>query len=122
MTDILDINLIKKKLQEFATSRRWDKFHSPKNICMALTSEVGELNEIFQWLTEKESMEIDKSPRKYNMVKEELADVILYSILISLKLEINIEEAVFDKISKNSHKYPVNLVKGSSKKYNEYNT
>lgn len=122
MTDILDINLIKKKLQEFATCREWNKFHSPKNICMALTSEVGELSEIFQWLTEKESMEIDKNPKQYNMVKEELADVILYSILISLKLKINIAEAVFDKMSKNSHKYPVDLVKGSAKKYNEYKT
>lgn len=87
---------------------------------MALTSEVGELNEIFQWLTEKESIEIHTNQTKYKMVKEEVADIILYCILISLKLEINIEEAVFDKITQNSNKYPVNLVKGSSKKYNEY--
>jgi len=67
------IDLLQEKLRSFSLERDWDKFHSPKNLIMALTGEVGELSEIFQWLSEKESKELDKN--KKSLVEDELADI-----------------------------------------------
>lgn len=109
---------LQQKLAEFAAERDWDQFHSPKNLSMALIVEAAELVEHFQWLTTEESESIDYE--KLQAVKEELADVFLYLLRLSDLLEIDIVAAANDKIQKNEIKYPVDLVKGRSKKYTEY--
>ena len=109
---------IKFKLREFTKERDWDQFHSPKNLSMALSSEVGELLDLLQWKSEKNS-ELDKlSEKELEHIKEELADIFLYLIRIADKLDVNLIEVAEKKIIKNAIKYPVEISKGNSKKYN----
>ncbi len=109
---------IKFKLREFAKERDWDQFHSPKNLSMALSSEVGELLDLLQWKSEKNS-EVDKlSEKELDHIREELADIFLYLIRIADKLDVNLIEVAEKKIIKNGIKYPVKISKGNSKKYN----
>ncbi len=114
----LNLKELSQRLREFADARDWDQFHSPKNLSMALSVEAGELVECFQWLTEEQSS--DLSGNQLNAVVEEIADVQLYLIRLADKLGVDIADAVEKKIEKNGAKYPVDKVKGSSKKYTEY--
>tara|TARA_B100001057_G_C22667745_1_gene878561 strand:+ start:284 stop:634 length:351 start_codon:yes stop_codon:yes gene_type:complete len=112
------VEKIKIKLREFAKERDWDQFHSPKNLSMALSSEVGELLDLLQWKSEKNS-EVDKlSEKELDHIREELADIFLYLIRIADKLDVNLIEVAEKKIIKNGIKYPVKISKGNSKKYN----
>ena len=107
-----------QRLRNFANKRDWDQFHSPKNLSMALIAEAAELIEHFQWLTQDQS---DNLPAdKLKEVEQELADILNYVIRISDKLGIDLIEAANRKIDLNAEKYPVDAVKGSSKKYTEY--
>ena len=106
-----------KKLREFAAERDWEQFHSPKNLSMALSAEVAEIVEIFQWLTEEESYKLNTD--KLEKVKEEIGDVVIYLAMIADKLGINPIEAAWVKISINEVKYPVDKSKGNPMKYNE---
>ena len=110
----MDIKVIQDKLAKFAEERDWDQFHSPKNLVMALTSEVGELNELFQWLTEEKSNNVDNDE-----VRQEIADIFIYLLRLSDKLDIDIEEAVKEKIEINAKKYPIDLAKGNAIKYSK---
>ncbi len=113
----LEIKEIQDKLAKFAEERDWDQFHSPKNLVMALTSEVGELTELFQWLTEGQSSIKDDSS-KTDEIRQEIADIFIYLLRLADKLDINIEEAVREKIEINAKKYPIDLAKGNATKYN----
>lgn len=86
---------------------------------MALTGEVGELSEIFQWMTEADSKNAGIDPRTSQAVKDELADVLLYLVRLSSALRVDLNEAVIQKLHKNAQKYPAEKAKGSNKKYNE---
>jgi dCTP diphosphatase len=109
---------LQQQLQAFADERDWDQFHSPKNLSMALSVEASELVECFQWLTEEQSQNL--SPKQYQAVVDEMADVQVYLLRLATKLDVNILEAVEQKMVKNAAKYPAELVKGSAKKYTEY--
>jgi dCTP diphosphatase len=113
-----ELNALSEKLERFATERDWNQFHTPKNLAMALSVEVAELVEEFQWLTEKESAHL--SAEKLDRVKDEVADVFNYLIRISSKLGIDLIEVARDKIVKNGVKYPVAKAKGNATKYTEF--
>ncbi len=113
----MDLENIKSILYTFSTDRDWEKYHSPKNLVMALSGEVGELNEIFQWLNEEDSYNLPDEVLEHT--KEEIADIAVYLIRICMKLDIDLESAILSKMEKNIQKYPVELCKGSSKKYNQ---
>lgn len=113
-----DLESIRVALKEFVKERDWGQFHSPKNLVMALSVEVSELVECFQWLSEEESYTL--SSKKKSEVMDEIADVQLYLIMLADKLEVDIIKSTKKKINKNSEKYPAEKVKGKSKKYNEY--
>ena len=113
----MDLEKIKKIIGEFASERNWDKYHTPKNLSMALSVESSELVEIFQWLTQEESKNIDS--KDIQSVKDEVADILIYLIRIADKLDIDLEEAVLEKIKKNTKKYPVELSKDNAVKYNK---
>jgi len=106
------------RLRQFASERDWDRFHSPKNLAMALTGEAGELAAEFQWLTESESQELD--PERLIRVQQEAADVLLYLIRLSDKLRFDLLEVANQKIELNARKYPADQVRGSARKYTEY--
>jgi len=109
---------LKAKLQAFADERDWDQFHSPKNLSMALSVEASELVECFQWLTEDQSKNLSLEQRQ--AVIDEMADVQVYLLRLATKFDVNLLDAVEQKMVKNAAKYPADKVKGSSKKYTEY--
>lgn len=113
-----DLKQVAIRLRQFADERDWDQYHSPKNLSMALIVEAAELVEHFQWLTEAESQTL--APDKLNQVAEELADIQIYLVRIADKLGVDLPEAVDRKIQSNAEKYPVEKVRGSAKKYNEF--
>ena len=116
LTDSLEH--FKHQLRKFAAERDWDQFHSPKNLAMALIVEAAELVEHFQWLKEEESTSLP--PDKLAEVEHELADIQIYLIRLADKLNVNLMKAVARKIELNEKKYPADKVRGSSKKYTEY--
>ncbi|MGR6872922.1 nucleotide pyrophosphohydrolase [Pseudomonas sp. HK3] len=109
---------LKRPLQAFADERDWDQFHSPKNLSMALSVEASELVECFQWLTEEQSKNL--TPAQRQAVIDEMADIQVYLVRLATKLDVNILQAVEQKMVKNAAKYPADLVRGSTKKYTEY--
>jgi NTP pyrophosphatase (non-canonical NTP hydrolase) len=113
-----ELEKITETLEQFAIKRDWNQFHSPKNLSMALSVEVAELVEEFQWLTEKQSGELSQD--KLNKVKDELGDIFIYLIRLSSKLGINLLSAANDKILKNEIKYPVEKARGNAKKYTDF--
>ena len=98
-----------KRIIKFNEERDWDQFHSPENLAKSISIEAGELLECFQWNNE---FDIDE-------VKEELADVINYCLLLANKLKLNPKQIVLDKMEKTAKKYPVEKSKGKSTKYNK---
>jgi len=116
-TALIDIASLAARLEQFAAERDWAQFHSPKNLVMALTGEVGELNEIFQWMPEEASREAGRDPQTAQAVQDELADVLLYLVRLSSVLGIDLNTAVQQKLSANALRYPADKVRGSSKKY-----
>lgn len=113
-----ELDQFKVQLRKFAEDRDWNQFHSPKNLSMALIVEAAELVEHFQWLTEEQSNSLEQS--QLEKVQEELADIQIYLIRIADKLNIDLKEVVEKKIVANAKKYPIDKVRGSSKKYTEY--
>ena len=105
------------KLREFAAERHWDQFHSPKNLASALSVEAAELLEHFQWLTEEGSRNLPTEKRE--SVAQEAADVLLYLIQLADKLGIDLISAAERKLEINRLKYPVDAVRGTSRKYTE---
>ncbi len=109
-----EIENIIQELVKFRDERDWAQFHDTKNLATALSIEAAELNELFLWkdLTESESVDKEK-------IKEELADVFAYALLIAQKHNFNVSEIILNKIQLNRLKYPVEKAKGTSKKYSE---
>ena len=107
-----------EQIRAFNKERDWEKFHSPKNLAMALNVEVSEIAEHFQWLKEEESKNL--SPEKLAEIKDEIGDVMIFLLSLSDKLDINVLDAAADKLEKNKKKYPVEKAKGNSLKYSEY--
>jgi dCTP diphosphatase len=112
------LDQLKSRLREFAVVRDWEQFHSPKNLAMALIVEAAELVENFQWLTEEQSAALP--PDKLAEVEQELADIQIYLIRLADRLNIDLEQAVNAKIELNERRYPAEKVRGSAKKYTEF--
>jgi dCTP diphosphatase len=105
MTDrIEDLVSLRDALREFAAARDWRRFHTPKNLAMALIVEAAELVEHFQWATAEESLAL--APDRAALVREEVADVLIYLVEIADVLGIDLIAAARDKIGKNALKYP----------------
>lgn len=114
---LVDVVKLAVSLQRFADDRDWHQFHSPKNLILALTGEVGELCEIFQWMSDADSLSAAKSPEMGQAVKDELADVLMYLVRLSSVLGVDLNEAVTRKLASNGQKYPVDKARSNSKKY-----
>ena len=99
------------RLMKFRDDRDWSQFHTGENFAKSLVIEAGELLEVFQYSDKEKS--VDK-------VKEELADVFMYAMLLADRYHLDIDQIINEKMDSNEKKYPAEMVKGSSKKYNEY--
>ncbi len=103
---------LREMVRTFVDERRWQQFHAPKNLAMALAIEAAELMEHFQWLTVDASRQIGRQPEKLAAVAEELADVLCYVLAMANELDIDLAQAVRDKIEKNALKYPADEYRG----------
>ena len=109
-----DFDELLELLIRFRDERDWAQFHDSRNLALALSIEVAELNELFLWKKDHESESVDRKK-----LKEELADVFAYAIMLAGKHDLNIGEIIREKIEKNRKKYPTDKAKGSAKKYDE---
>ena len=116
----VDVGGLQQAIAQFARERDWEQFHSPKNLAMALTGEVGELVELFQWLSEDASREVARDPARAGRVRDEIADVLIYLVRLAAVLEVDLDEAVRSKLQTNARKYPVEKARGNSKKSTEF--
>ena len=114
----MDLHLIQSRLRKFSEERDWEQFHNPKNITMALSVEVAELVEIFQWSNSGGLDEINDPDTKVQIEKE-IADIFNYLLKLTDMLNIDLEKAALNKIEENDAKYPVEKFKGISKKYSD---
>ncbi|AFM40931.1 putative pyrophosphatase [Desulfosporosinus acidiphilus SJ4] len=99
---------------KFRDDRNWSQYHNPKDLAISLSLEASELLENFQWRTSEEAID-----EKFEDIKDEIADVFIYLILLSDRLGIKLSPVVRDKLLKNEQKYPVSKSYGSRKKYSE---
>ena len=106
---------LRDAMRRFAAERDWDRFHTPKNLAMALSGEAGELIEHFQWLTAEESASLPAPVREE--VALEMADVLLYLVRLGDVLDIDLAEAARRKIAINAGRYPAEQVRGRAVKY-----
>ena len=113
----MSFSKIKLLIREFAEARDWDQFHSPKNLSMALSAEVAEIIEHFQWLTEEQSKNLPQN--KLDEIETELADTLIYLIRLADKLDVDLLVAALKKIEINEQKYPIDKAKGTARKYTE---
>ncbi len=105
-------------LRQFAAERDWKQFHTPKNLAAALSVEAAELLEPFQWLVNGEKEELGEARLKD--VRFEMADVLAYLIQLADRLDVDLYQALIEKIELNRLKYPVELSRGDPRKYSEY--
>lgn len=112
-----DLEKLQKKVIAFRDARDWKQFHNPKDLTLSLVLEVSELLEHFQWKNTDEFQKHLASSRQE--VSDEIADIFNYLLLISYELEIDLADALRQKLAKNDAKYPVEKAKGNHKKYTE---
>jgi dCTP diphosphatase len=119
MTKSLDLQKLYDSQRRFVKERDWEKFHTPKNLAMALAGEAGELLELFQWLTAEQSASIMDDARKAEAVRHELSDLLYYLLRLSDVLKVDLEEAFWEKQKLNESRYPAEKVRGTARKYTE---
>ena len=112
------IDYCKKLVKKFCEDRDWDQFHNPKELAIGISTEANELLQIFRFKSEIE-MAAMLNGEKRKKIEEELADVFYFVLRFSQMYEIDLYNTLVNKIDKNNQKYPVDLVKGNNKKYNE---
>ncbi|HKO78898.1 MAG TPA: nucleotide pyrophosphohydrolase [Chitinophagaceae bacterium] len=106
------IEMILSEIVKFRNERDWEQFHNSKDLALAISIEAAELNELFLWKSAEE-VDIEK-------LKNELADVFTFSLLLAHKHNLDIKDIISDKLKSNALKYPVDKAKGTAKKYNEF--
>jgi NTP pyrophosphatase (non-canonical NTP hydrolase) len=110
-----DLGALRQSVAAFRDERDWRQFHSPKHLAMAIAIEAGELLEQFLW-----SDHDGVFPGKQQAVRDEMADVFAYLLSLADVLDVDLGQALLDKLERNALKYPANLVRGSARKYTEY--
>lgn len=101
-----DIEQLTAAIQEFAQQRDWERFHTPKNLAMALSVEVAELVELFQWLTPEESATLAETPEGRAAIEDEIADIAIYLLRLADVMDVDVAAAVRDKLQRNSDRFP----------------
>lgn len=112
------LDTLRKQIRAFAEARAWERFHTPKNLAMALSVEAAELLEPFQWLTAEQSQHL--GAEQHEAVRQEIADVLIYLTRLADVLDIDLLDAAADKLAINARKYPVEQAHGNALKYSEF--
>ena len=112
------LDSLRRHIRDFVQARAWERYHTPKNLAMALSVEAAELLEPFQWLTPEQSRQL--SPTQHEAVRQEIADVLIYLIQLSDLLDIDLLDAAAAKLAINAAKYPVDKAHGNALKYSDF--
>lgn len=112
------LDAIRTLARQFVEERDWGQFHTPKNLSSALSVEAAELLEHFQWLKTGAREELGED--KLVQVRHEMADVLVYLVLLADGLDVDLAAAVEEKMVLNRAKYPADKVRGDARKYHEY--
>ena len=107
---------LRNQIEEFIRDRDWEQYHAPKNLALALSVEVAEIVEIFQWKNTGQELTADE----IESLRQEIGDVLVYLLELAEKYQIDIIQAAKDKMVLNEKKYPAELVKGKAWKYTKY--
>jgi dCTP diphosphatase len=117
--DAIDsLDTLRLRIREFALARAWERYHTPKNLVMALSVEAAELLEPFQWLTPEQSLQL--SAEQHEAVRQEIADVLIYLTRLADLLDIDLLGAAADKLALNARKYPIDKAHGNAIKYTDF--
>ncbi|NLI94194.1 MAG: nucleotide pyrophosphohydrolase [Erysipelotrichaceae bacterium] len=100
-----------ENIKAFVKERDWEQFHTSENLAKSISIEANELLELFQWSSDAKNVD---------RIKDELADIFIYSILLANKHGLNIEQIILEKIELNKKRYPKDKAKGNAKKYTEF--
>lgn len=103
-----------EQILKFRDDRQWKQYHNPKDLAISLSLESAELLENFQWSTSEEALS-----KKIADIREELADVLIYSVLFAESVGLDIDEVILEKLNKNNDKYPIDKAFGKKEKYTE---
>ena len=110
--DETSISKLRVEVKSFISERSWEKYHTPKDIAESICVEAAELLQLFQWITPKESEDLSKDKTKIQRIKEELSDVIIYCLSMANAIDIDLSDAILEKLEQNKNKYPTDLYKG----------
>jgi dCTP diphosphatase len=100
------LDVLKEAVAEFIATRNWQRYHNPKNLALSIAIESAELMEHFQWLTDSQSADLVVDKAAKVEVADELADILIYCLSFANQARIDISEAVFEKLSRNEHRFP----------------
>jgi len=103
---------LRELVRQFVAERDWEQFHAPKNLSMSLAIEAAELMEHFQWMDMAESRRAGDDPEKRAAIRDEIADVLCYALALANALQLDLSDAVRDKMLKNAAKYPAERSRG----------
>lgn len=116
MKDMLDfdsrttVSELRDEVKRFTAERDWDQYHTPKNLAMSIAIEAAELMEQFQWQTGEISRKLVGQPKAQARVADELADVLIYCLILANQAEIDISSAIRAKLERNRGSYPVGIM------------
>ena len=114
MTTSPDIRALSERAKAFAQERDWAQFHDPKNLAMALGSEVGELLSLMRWIANSDSDTFARAPENLQRLTEELGDIGILLLLLCDRLGTSLDDVVSTKLQLNATKYPAELSRGKS--------
>jgi len=110
-----NIAILRQAVAAFVTDRDWQQFHNPKNLSMSIAIEAAELMECFQWVAPERAVHALRDDARRNAVAAELADVLIYMLSLANVIDVDLSEAVLDKIRRNGEKYPADEWRGKAK-------
>ncbi|GBF78153.1 putative nucleotide pyrophosphohydrolase [Paenibacillus sp. 598K] len=105
-----------KTIIQFRDERSWKQFHDPKDLALSISLESSELLELFQWKNSQQAID-----QNYSDMRDEIADILIYTLTLAHDLNVDVKDAILQKINKNAEKYPIANSKGSSQKYTALN-
>ncbi|MBI4146236.1 nucleotide pyrophosphohydrolase [Candidatus Woesearchaeota archaeon] len=108
----MDLHELQQQIKAFNQERDWDQYHNPKDLFVALVSEIGELADCYRWLNAEGIAKIHSDPEKRKKVEEELADIMIYLLILAYKTDIDLLRVAQEKLEKNKLKYPIDKSKG----------
>lgn len=115
----MDINSLLKCILEFRDERDWQQFHKPNHLAAGISIEAAELLEHFLWKNPEQVSALKLDAAKRSAIGEEIADVLIYGLLLAHEMELDPAAIIRDKLVKNAAKYPVQKARSSARKYNE---